>query len=304
MDTTFQSLKTFDFDSSTTHLWVFKTSTSPAKFKALYVQTDDTLNNQLKRFVISEIQRISEQSPYSYISQTNESSCLSIEQEETDFNLLKAQIDKIESEHRASGLKDIKNAKGYVVKLTHNGSTVYAVKRSTSTWKTAYSKKYINMIFDNGELTSVENNGFSIEKNFDFYAINNALFIANKRGFESALQYKTAYSDAFSQLRQNTSFTNLFNDLDPLVEYVGNNSIQLRRMAVIEEKGIYNHPNFLPNLQIVNTQHSWGINFDPTTNKISPCDETVKVIMQILLDHRLMSQITENIYDVPDTVKV
>jgi hypothetical protein len=30
----------------------------------------------------------------------------------------------------------------------------------------------------------------------------------------------------------------------------------------------------------------------------------VKVIMQVLLDHRLMSEITDNIYDVPDAKEI
>jgi len=52
-------------------------------------------------------------------------------------------------------------------------------------------------------------------------------------------------------------------------------------MAVIEEKGIYNRPN-----------------------TIIPCESTVSTIINVLLDHRLMSEITDNIYDVPDATQV
>lgn len=43
------------------------------------------------------------------------------------------------------------------------------------------SEKFVNMVFKNGELKGVENNAFSIEKNFDFYVINDTAFIANKK---------------------------------------------------------------------------------------------------------------------------
>lgn len=304
MTADFQSLKSFDFSNSTPHLWVFKDSNSAARFRTFYVQTEGDLNIQLKDFVTAEIERITEHTPYTYISQTNENSCLSIEPTSTDFPQLKVLVDRLESEHRITDSKDLKGAKGYVVKFTSNGTTVYAVKRSTSTWKTSYPKKYINMIFSNGELSGVEDNSFAIEKNFDFYVINNTVFIANKRGFESAMQHRAAYVQAFTQLQQSPAFSGLFSDINPIIEYVGTNSIQLRRMAVIEEKGIYSRPNFIPTLQRVNNTRNWGINFDPISNTIIPCEITAGVIINVLLDHRLMSEITDNIYDVPDATQV
>lgn len=304
MTSDFQSLKAFDFANSTPHLWIFKDSRSAARFRAFYVQTENDLNGQLKGFVETEIERITEHAPYSYVSQTNENSCLTLDQSTTDFTKLKTLIDRLESEHRIEDSKDLKGAKGYVVKFISNGTTIYAVKRSTSTWKTSYPKKYINMIFSNGELSGVEDNNFSIEKNFDFYVINNTIFIANKRGFESSMQHRVAYTQAFAQLQATPSFSNLFSDISPIIEYVGSNSIQLRRMGVIEEKGIYNSHNFIPNLIRVNTSRNWGINFDGATNTIIPCAETTGTIIQVLLDHRLMSEITDNIYDVPDATEI
>ncbi len=304
MSVDFQALKDFDFDNASPHLWVFKDSTTPSRFRTFYVQTDGELNSKLKEFVKKEVDRITEHSPYTYISQNNENSCLTLDPSTTDFSKLKVLVDRLESEHRISESKDLKGAKGYVVKFTLNGTTVYAVKRSTASWKTSYPKKYINMIFSNGELSAVENNSFSIEKSFDFYVVGNTAFIANKRGFESAMKYREEYAAAFSQLQQSPSFSGLFSDLSPIVEYVGNNSIQLRRMAVIEDKGIYNRPNFVQTLQRVSNARGWGINFDHANNTIVPCSETVKVIMQVLLDHRLMSEITDNIYDVPDATEI
>ena len=143
----FQSLKNFDFTNATPHLWIFKDSASTNRFRAYYVQTEINLNATLKSIVETEIARITEHSPYNYISQTNENSCLSIEYSSTDFTKLKILVDRLESEHRISEANDLRGAKGYLVKFTFNSTTVYAVKRSTSTWKTSYPNKVINMIF-------------------------------------------------------------------------------------------------------------------------------------------------------------
>ena len=304
MTTDFQLLKTFNFQDSLPYLWVFKDSSSEARFRSFYVQTGEELNGQLKSFVNSEIERITEHSPYSYISQTNENSCLTISYDSTDFSSLEAAVDRIEGEHRATGLKDLKGSKGYIVKFNHDGNTVYGVKRSTAMWKTSYPKKYINMVFSNGELSGIQDNSFSIEKSFDFYVINDTAFIANKKGFESVLKYKNEYSQAFNQLQLSPEFSGLFSELGPIIEHVGGNSMHLRRMAVIEEKGLYNSPYFLSNLRKVSSSRGWDINFDPNSNTIVPCSLTVKTILQVLLDHRLISEVTETIYDVPDTTQV
>ncbi|MGC7893679.1 DUF4868 domain-containing protein [Vibrio anguillarum] len=298
----FDALKAFDFENADTYLWVFKESTTKAKFRTKFVQTEDELNKDLKGFVRAEVNRITEHSPYTYISQTNENSCLTIAFDSTDFKLLKSQVDLPEVEHRVKSVSDLVGAKGYVVKFIKDGVVVYAVKRSTSTWKTSYPKKFVNMVFKNGELKGVENNAFSIEKNFDFYVINDTAFIANKKGFESSMKHKEEYVQVFDTLQKNPGFSSLFSDVSSIVEYVGSNSIQLRRMAVIEEKGIYKQANFIKNLISVNSKRNWGLNFE--NDKIVPCEKTVKVILQVLLDHRLISEITDHIYDVPDAKPV
>jgi hypothetical protein len=223
---------------------------------------------------------------------------------DSDFALLKIQIDRPEPECAIRSIKDLKGADGYVVKFVHNREVVYAIKKSTNTWKTAYPKKYINMIFQNGELSAVADNGFSIERSFDFYSLNTSIFIASKRAFESAMQHRAAYTQAFVGLRQNPTFSSLFTDLLPLATYVGNNSIHLRRMAIVEQRAIFQRPNFLQNLQRVSIARGWNLNFDPATNQIVPCSQTAKTVLQVLLDHRLMSEVTDNIYDVPDAIPV
>lgn len=304
MQANFNALRGFDYVQGNVHLWVFKKSSTTRKFSAFFVQTDAILNDLLRGVVRVEINRLTEFSPYTYLAETNENSCLTTTVDASDFALLKAQIDRPEPECAARSIKDLQGAEGYVVKFIQNGVTVYAVKRSTNTWKTAYPKKYINMIFRNGELSATESNGFSIERNFDFYCVDTAVFIATKRAFESAMAHRAAYAQAFGGLQQNQSFSALFTDLGPLVNYVGTNSIQLRRMAVVEQKGLYAAPNFLVNLQRVNALRGWNLNFDANSNRLIPCDLTAKTILQVLLDHRLLSEVTDNIYDVPDATQV
>lgn len=304
MQQIFESLKAFNFTDSAIHLWVFKRSATAERFSARYAQTDESLNTLVRGVIQAEMARLTEFSGYTYLAETNENSCLSTEIAGSDFEHLKAVVDRPEPDWRVRNIKDLKNANGYVVKLTHNGQTIYAVKRSASTWKASYLKTHINIIFNNGELSAAQDNGFAIEKTFDFYATGLTIFIANKRAFESVMEHRASYVHAFLNLQTTAVFASLFTDIQPLVKYVGTNSIQLRRMARIEERALYTRAGFLPAVQSVSVRRGWGLNFDPATGRLIPCDQTSKTIMQVLLDHRLLSEVTDLIYDVPDATQV
>lgn len=304
MQQNFVSLRAFDFANSVIHLWVFKRSTSKHRFSSFYVQTDQQLNGLLLGVVQREVGRITEWANYTYLSETNENSCLASPIAGSDFEFLKERVDRPEPDCRVRTIKDLKNADGYVVKFVHNNQVVYAVKKSASNWKTSYLKTHINIVFRNGELSAAEDNGFAIEKYFDFYAFDQTLFIASKRAFESSMEHRASYAQAFVDLQGNAVFSALFTDMQPMIDYVGTNSIQLRRMARIEERSLFNKPGFLAAVQAVSAKRQWGLNFDPATNRMIPCDQTVKTIMQVLLDHRLLSEVTDLIYDVPDATQV
>jgi Domain of unknown function (DUF4868) len=118
------------------------------------------------------------------------------------------------------------------------------------------------------------------------------------------MEHRASYSQAFVTLQQDAVFSGLFTNMQPLVDYVGKNAIQLRRMARIEERALFSRPGFLTAVQAVSGRRGWGLNFDAATGCLIPCEQTAKIIMQVLLDHRLLSEVTDMIYDVPDATQV
>jgi hypothetical protein len=302
MQQEFNNFRRFDVTNSTVHLWVFKKSTSSKKYRARYVQIDAALAAKFKQIYLDQVATKTEHLPYSHLTENNGISCLTIDAANTEFSFLKAQVDQPEPEHRVQNSSDLKGADGYVVKFVDSGTTVYAIRRSVTTWKTGYQKRFLNIVFSNGELSVAEDNGFNIELNYDFFVKDGIIFIANKLGFESSLKYRSAYTQAFAALQQDANFSPLFTDIAPLVQYVGSNPVHLRRMAAIVEKGIFSGPGFITNLKQVSAARNWGINFDPNTGQIIACDATAKIIVEVLLDHRLMSEVTANSYIVPDAV--
>jgi hypothetical protein len=231
MTVNLEDVKGFNVNEANLSLWIFKKSQSASKFKAKYVQTTDELNQTLKDLVVSELSKLTETIPYTHLAQNNEVSCLQLSSLKTNFEKLEVILQQQELENRIEERSELTGTAGYAVKLTHDGSTLFAIKRTASTWKASFPKKFVNIIFKNGELDAAEDNSFSLEKNFDFFASNKNIFIRNKNAFESIMTYKSGFSDAFITLKSDANFSSKFTDMAALNDYIGNNAMHLRRMA-------------------------------------------------------------------------
>lgn len=302
--TDFSDWRSFEYANSTTQLWVFKKSTTPQKFRAWHVKTDQEIERLFRSAIETEIARISESAAYSPLAQTNESSCLTHPLEESEGVIaLLDQVDHPEAEHVDAGLKHLKGAAGYLVKFQNGTDLVYAVRKTAPNWRPTVRKSLINTVFKNGELSATPDESFSFDSYFDFYCFNETIFVASKRAYESTTSDKKAYEVNFEALTLDPHFANVFSSIDPLKAYVGQNAMQLRRVTVIQQKALYLRPDFSQKLNAVNLTRNWGLNFD-AAGKLIVCDQTARIILQVLLDHRLLSEITDTIYDVPDAEAV
>jgi len=302
--TDFANWRGFNYQQATVQLWVFKKSTTDARFRAWHVRTDAEIETLFRDAILNSVENTTEEVSYSPISQNNESSCLTHPLDESEGLIaLLSLVDAPEAENTDAQLKHLKGAAGYLVKFQHNEQTVYAVRRTAPSWRPKVRSSLINAVFHNGELSVTPEETFSFDAFFDFYCINETVFVKSKRAYESAMSEKRTYEKNFEELTVDPAFTDIFADVQPLKEYVGTSAIQLRRITVIQSKALYLRPDFPQRVQYVNNTRNFGLNFD-SSGKLIVCANTAKTIMQILLDHRLLSEITETIYDVPDAEAV
>lgn len=257
----FNLWKNFNYEQSIVQLWVFKKSTTSAKFRAWHVRTDVEIENLFKVAAKNDVNAITEHISYQPLSQNNESSCLvhSLSESEGLVALLNV-VNLSEAENIDAKLNHLKGATGYLVKFQFNGKVVYAIKKTTPTWKPKIRNSYINAFFRNGELSVSPEETFSFNQYFDFYCIDETIFIKSKRAYESATSDKKSYKKDFDSLSMDSAFTEIFVDIQPLKDYVGNNAIQLRRMTVIKNKSLYSQPNFLKKVSQVNINRNFGLN--------------------------------------------
>ncbi|CAE6688163.1 Kiwa anti-phage protein KwaB-like domain-containing protein [Paraburkholderia haematera] len=294
--------RNFDLAGASLSLWTFK-KRQAGGFNAKSIEVTDALVEELKRIVSASLLAHTEVEDYELTAQRNEVSCLHVGTDETCFSDLAALVDAPAEEHRIAGERDLLNVAGYLLRLRSGTQILYCVKRVTDSWKTRKARSVINVVMRANQMDLVEDRSFTIAKSLDFVVFGEDLFIMDKRAFETILSYKVEYANSFDELQQDAAFTARFADMGPLIEHVGTNTMHLRRMAVIQQKGHYSDNAYMTRLRQVNVQQGWNIQFDDA-GRIVPTGESMRAIMQVLLNHRLYSQLSLDTFDVPSSSAV
>ncbi|WP_404420842.1 Kiwa anti-phage protein KwaB-like domain-containing protein [Thalassospira australica] len=302
---TINDLKLFQAKEADVVLWTFKSSMREKKyaFKERWIKTSENLDNAIREIITSQARKIEEVIQYSIITENHATSALEIESDETIMSIFIEMMNNQDEEKRALKSKELINSEFYMIRMMHNEETLIAAKKLPSTWKTKRKKGVRNAIFSDHELDISEEETFEIYNSVDFFYIKGKIFIINKNNFESILRYKLSYINDFSDLKNEPDFSEIFTSTEKLSDYVGTNKIQLRRSTAIKTKGFYKNPIFMKNLKEKYKTYKLNIHFSED-GKIDPSKSDCRHIFQALLDHRLSSGFSENIYDVQDTSSV
>jgi hypothetical protein len=294
--------RNLDVENGVVSLWVFKRR-SGGGFTARSIDMTDALTIRLKAIVQAFVGERTEVADYQLLEAVNETGCLHVGTDETSFPELQQLIDQPAEEQRYRNERDLKAVLGYVVRVRAAQRVLYCVRRVPEAWQTKKAKNVLNVVLRANQLDVAEDPAFTIAKSFDFFVLGEDLLIVNKSAFESLLSYRVEYANAFGELQQEQQFVACFSTMQPLVEHVGTNSMHLRRMAVIKQKAHYADADYMARLRDINAQRGWNIQFD-AQGRIVPSEETMKVIMQVLLNHRLFSQLSLGTFDVPSSSAV
>jgi hypothetical protein len=303
-DHALDALRHFDIEAANLSVWTFKKSQSRAgRFKAQSVVATPELIAEFKDIASARIGRCAEADNYDLITQINEASCLFLEADETLFPQLKDVVDQPPEEHLIDDFSDLQGSLGYVVRLTLEDNVLYCVSRLPGDWQVKKRRQRINLILHENRLDLANDEMFTISKTFDFFVLNDNILVVNRANFESLLEYKQTYISSFAELQADAGFQGVFSDMALLIEHVGTNTMHLRRMAVVQERAFYSNASFMDKLREVNQARNWNIGFD-ADGKIVPSPESVRTIIQVLLNHRLHSEMTGDDFDVPSASPV
>jgi hypothetical protein len=302
---TLPELHAYDLAGADVSVWVFKTSANDGRprFNGHWIGITEDLATELRAAVRLNLERITETIEYGILAQNNEGSALTIMSDETHAHLIVAQVPNETQAHKVRNLKQLANSKFCVAKFVRDGKTLLAVRKTDATWSTRRASNLIRMVYVDDELDVDNEPTFAIRPDFDFFVLDDRIFVRSKPNFESVLAYKAGHEAAFETLKAEAEFTAIFADLGPLAAYVGSNKIHLRRAVAIQQKGHYKDANFMNRLRAEHRNMNLAIVFDES-GRIVPTVESGRDIFQALLDHRLDSRLTSLMYDVQNTEQV
>lgn len=297
----------FNIDASSVTVWLFKKSAGTAAavptFKGHWIATDDGLDAELKASVAHERAKIEEVLEYGLLAQNNEASALRISTAETLADRIVDQTTDPLPQLKVVDTRKIQNTSFYVIRLVHGDAVLHAVRKADASFRTKRRLNAIDVLFSDNTLELLPSPGFSLSRYIDFFIVGDDILITNKASFESVLSYKEAHAEDFQTLQAEADFSQLFTDLEPLVAFVGSNKIHLRRACAIRAKGHYRNADFMGRLRQNHAQYNLTLQFN-ADGLLVPTPETCGDIITALLDHRLTSAFSHNIYDVPDATQL
>lgn len=301
------ALSDFDIQNAGLTVWLFKKSGGGAgaapTYTGRWITTEDDLNIALRASIGEARGRIEEVQEYGLLAQNNEGSALLIDTAETHAGSIVAQSANPLPQKKVKNEKEVVNTDFFVVRLTDGDNVLHAVRRTDGSWKTKQRKGIIDIGFRDNALELDKAPSFSLSKYVDFFVAGDRIIIPHKANFEAVLSYRQAHANEFGELQAENEFTQIFSDLAPLIAFVGSNKIHLRRMCSIRQKGHYKDQNFMARLRHKSAEHGLILEFD-ASGLIVCTPDNCRDVITALLDHRLASAFSENVYDVPDATKV
>ncbi|EPB6722122.1 Kiwa anti-phage protein KwaB-like domain-containing protein [Vibrio sp. Vf1514] len=306
------TLKGLDIDSGTASLWVVKTRIENKKMKytCRWVDIDDDeesvtyLAGKLKLIVKNNINSHDEIEEYDFISKPEDSTFLNMASNNTNMSLIQSKVDQPGNEHPANHEKHILNSSGYIIKIQIGQKYLYAYVRTAGAWNTKKVSTAFWSAFTGEKMVGLSDDKlFKIEDHIDFISYEGELFISNKRSFESAMNFKEGMKEKKDELIADFNSLNLFSTTKPINDYIGDDARHLRSVSSIHDKGFYKDQNFMKNLRKLNASERWGLNID-SNGVIIPEQDKIKLLLTLLNDLRLKSQLSGNVYDASSSIKV
>lgn len=301
-----QTLRGTDFKHWLTTFWLVKRKLSQqqAKYSVLKVDTDARLEQKLKHAIIAKISDQGYQlDAYDFLTTDQDNGLLTIESAATDVTLIQAEIDKGTANPKVEKYEDLLDSWAMVIKLEHQDKALYAYRKIHKFTNPAKLAHVSFLQFKDQELKDLDQQEiFTIDTQVDFFSYEGTTFIANKKEFESTLNFRAGMEKNRDVVLQELVDLNIFSDASLLKEHIGANLNYLRKVSSIQKSGYYKDAQFLQELAKVNEQKGWGLVIENGAIVIN--EASIDLVLTLLNNGRLESPINHEMFDAPVKKKV
>jgi hypothetical protein len=301
-----QTLRATDFKHWVATFWLVKRKLSQqqARYSVLKVDTDRKLEQKLKNAVSEKILDQDYQlDDYDFLTADHDKSLLTIASSDTDVMLIQAEIEKGTANAKVEQYEQLLDSWAMVIKLEHQDKAIYAY-RKINKFNNATRLSHVSFIqFKDQELKDLdEKEIFTIDTQVDFFTYDGTTFIANKKEFESTLNFRAGMEKNRDVVLQEFVDLKIFSDATLLKEHIGANLNYLRKVSSIQKSGYYKDAKFMEELVKVNQSKSWGLQVENGAIVIN--ETSIDLVLTLLNNGRLESPINHEVFDASVKKKV
>ncbi|HRB16908.1 MAG: Kiwa anti-phage protein KwaB-like domain-containing protein [Nitrospirota bacterium] len=293
-------LRQTDFKPWTTTLWLVKRRLDvhkKAHYSVLRVDVDKKLQDKLKKAVTERIHGVDlKLEAYEFLTDDQDGRLFTIESAETDFIKIQAEVDKGLENKKVEKYEDLLDSWACVIKLEHQGSVLYGVRKINKFARATKVKAVSYFIFENKKLVDLEGKQvFTLDTHIDFFAYDGTMFIANKKEFESVLNFRNGMEKNRDAILEEFVTLKVVVDVEVIRRVVGGNLHLLRKMSSIQKSGYYKDKIFLVELTKKNVEKGWNLEVE---HGVIVVDESnVELVLKLLNNERVESQINQEVFD-------
>lgn len=270
-----------------------------ANYDLLSVNVDEKLRRKLRNITVDCVNKANQAWEYDFNTSDLDGDVLGMEISETDMQFLIESLTSQEPLTQASDYEELLGAWIYITRLDLNEvSPLYAVRKVSSSWKATKVSQLVSMVFANNMLVDIEEKDiFRIDGKVDFFAHGGTLFIADKKNFESALNFREGMLRNRDTIVEEFEAASLFADAAQITELIGDNMRRLRKLSQVKKAGYYSDEAFLDNLKRVSAEEGWEIVYDDE-GRIVVTEDDIDTVLTVLNNDRLKSPINQEGFDV------
>ena len=300
-----KEIKSEDFGGWAASFWLIKKRTSKeSPYSALRVDMDRKLQNRFRRYLKQQLQgKDFHLAEYDYNNADGDDALFTIDAETTDFTKVAAEIGKGFSNQRVTSHEELLRSWAYVILFEKDDRKLYAWKKISADTQPKKAAAKDLAFFLNKKLVDLDDKEvFMIYPRYDFFVYGGTTFIANKRQFESSMNFREGMKAKAAQVIQDFIDSGKLENTERITRYVGENLHHLRKMASILKAGYYKQTDYIQQMIVVSKSEGWELNVK--NGKVVVEDETIELLLKLLNNDRLRSPINNEVFDAAAKARV
>lgn len=294
-------IKIIDWDSASVSFYVVKRKLIQriAKYDIFHVNVDEPLRRKLRGITSGIIKKSNVAIEYDFNTADLDDNLLGLPTTDTDLHAILQTLQGDEEPQTVGQYNALLGSWLYIARLdVKDQPPLFSARRVSEGWTTKKVKQLINMVFQNNMLVDFgEQEIFRIDGKVDFFTYDGIIFIADKKNFETALNFREGMERNRDEIVKEFFSLGLFENATAVSDLVGNNLRHLRRLSQVKRAGYYKDPNFLASLRKVSEEDRWGIQYSPD-GKLLVTEDDIETVLLVLNNDRLTSKINAENFDV------